>query len=349
MADLLAFHDRPLWIAIATFAVSALVVFRAGTRLAVYADRFATASGLSGAVVGLVLLGGITSLPEVATSLTAALAGAAPLAVNNLVGGVALQILFLAVADVAVGKEALTSTVPRTDVVAQAAMNVAMLAIVAAAVAAGEAELFGLDVGVGASLLAPTYAACLFVAHALGKRARWLPAGDGAAAEPEAEPPPEDSVRKLLAMMAAVGAVILVGGFLLTRSGEAIAERTGLGASFFGAVFLAGATSLPELSSALSAARLGRPQMAISDVLGGNLFNLTLILVVDLAYRGGPVLGEVGDFSVVAAALAMLINAILIIGLIERRDRTILRMGWDSAAMLAVYAGGLAVLYQLRP
>lgn len=348
--DPFAFEDRPLWISVAAFVVSAIVVYAAGSRLAGYADRFATRAGLSGAVVGLLLLGGITSLPEIATSLTAAVGGAAPLAVNNLIGGVALQILFLALADVAIGKDALTSTVPRPDVVAQGAMNVGLLAIVAATVAAGEAELFGAGVGVGAALLLPAYVACVFVARALGREARWLPAGDAAPAdEDEREENEAAPIAKLSGLLALTGAVILVAGFTLTRSGEAIAARTGMGESFFGAVFLAGATSLPELSSALAAARLGRPQMAIGDVLGGNLFNLTLILVVDLAYSGQPVLGEVGAFSIVAAALGMLLNAILIIGLIERRDRTVLRMGWDSAAMLLVYGGGLFVLYGLRP
>jgi cation:H+ antiporter len=41
------------------------------------------------------------------------------------------------------------------------------------------------------------------------------------------------------------------------------------------------------------------------------------------------------------------LTAVYIIGLLERRDRTILRMGYDSLAAIAFYATGLVVLYSL--
>jgi cation:H+ antiporter len=75
---------------LAMFAVAAVVVWIAGSRLAGYAGRFATATGLGGALVGLVLLGGVTSLPEIAASATAAIGGSGALAANTLIGGVAL-------------------------------------------------------------------------------------------------------------------------------------------------------------------------------------------------------------------------------------------------------------------
>lgn len=332
------------------FAVSAAVVWWAGSRLAAYADRFATATGLSGALVGLVLLGSITSLPEIATSATAAWSGAGALAANNLIGGVALQLLALAVVDVLVGKNALTSMAPRPDVLAYAAMNIALLVVVAGIASAGDIELFGSGVGLGAVLVVATYALCVITARALGRSDTWRPtnAGDAApsADEPEQEAP--GSVPKLSMLLLAVGGVILAAGYLLTRSGERLAEASGLGANFFGAVFLAGATSLPELSSAIAAVRLKRAQMAIGDVLGGNLFNLALLAVVDGFYRPGLVLETLGPFSVVAACLGALLCAVLIIGLVERRDRTVLRMGYDSALMLGLYAAGLLVLYSLR-
>ena len=332
------------------FLVAAVVVWGAGTRLAAYADRFAKATGLSGALVGLVLLGGITSLPEIATSATAAVQGAGELAANNLVGGVALQVVMLAVVDVLVGRRALTSTVPRPDVLAYAAMNVALLVLIAAVVAAGDIEIFRLGVGAGPVLVLAAYGLCLASARAVGRGDSWRPVSlmeSHADTEPD-ERSGEAGAGRLGLLMAAVGLVILVGGFLLTRSGERLAERTGLGASFFGAVFLGGATSLPELSSAIAAVRLRRPQMAIGDVLGGNLFNLSLLALVDALYRRGPVLAELGAFTVVAACLGALLCAIFIVGLVERRDRTVMRMGYDSAAILALYVLSLPLLYLIR-
>lgn len=337
-------------VSLAIFAAAAVVVWRAGTRLAGYADRFARATGLSGALVGLLLLGGITSLPEIATSATAAHSGAGALAANNLIGGVALQLMALAVVDALVGRDALTSIVPRPDVLAYAAMNIVLLTLMAALIAAGDVEILGTGLGIGPVLILGAYLACLVSARRIGKDAKWRPVdarpGRDAGDEPKPDEAPESKIRLGL-LIAAVGAVIVVGGYLLARSGEAMAEQTGLGQSFFGATFVGGATSLPELSSAIAAVRLGRAQMAVGDVLGGNMFNLSLMLVVDGLY-GPPVLAELGAFSVVAACLGALLCAILMVGIVERRDRTILRLGYDSAAMMGVYLIGLVALYFLR-
>ena len=124
--------------------------------------------------------------------------------------------------------------------------------------------------------------------------------------------------------------------------------QTGLGQHFVGAVLLAFATSLPEISTVVATLRLRQYEMAISDVLGTNLFNTSLLFLVDAIYTGQPVLNTVGDFSLLTALLGILMATIYLVGLIERRNRTIGRMGVDSLAILVVYASGLFLLYQLR-
>ncbi|HEX6364423.1 MAG TPA: hypothetical protein VFZ93_15810, partial [Albitalea sp.] len=177
--------------------------------------------------------------------------------------------------------------------------------------------------------------------------ASWRPARRGAA-----PPPGDDAVRtplrRLVLGTGVAGAAILVAGFLLATAGEALAAQTGLGTSFFGAVLLGFSTSLPELSTVLAAVRLGRYEMALADVLGTNLFNVTIIVLVDALHPGDPVLMEAGPFAAFGALLALVLTAIFLVGMIERRDRTVLRMGFDSLAAIACYAAGLVVLYQLR-
>jgi cation:H+ antiporter len=89
--------------------------------------------------------------------------------------------------------------------------------------------------------------------------------------------------------------------------------------------------------------------MAISDILGTNIINVALIFLVDLLDPGDPVLNRVGDFAVFGALLAVILTALFLAGLAERRDRSIFRMGYDSIIVLLVYAGGVALLYTLRP
>jgi cation:H+ antiporter len=67
-----------------------------------------------------------------------------------------------------------------------------------------------------------------------------------------------------------------------------------------------------------------------------------------LVYIGPPVLNEVDTFSAFAALLGIAVTAIALVGILERRDTTVARMGVDSIAIVAVYLSGLIVLYQLR-
>ena len=83
--------------AIAAFVGLAAVIAVAGTFLTRIADRLADVTGLGEALVGGILLGGVTSLSGITTSVTAAAEGHPELAFSNAIGGIAAQTVFLAV------------------------------------------------------------------------------------------------------------------------------------------------------------------------------------------------------------------------------------------------------------
>lgn len=348
----LDFQGNSLAMNVAVFIGCAVVVWIAGWNIARDADRFASAMGLGHAAVGMVLLAGLTSLPEMAVTLSAAVADTPQLAVNNLLGSIAMQITVLAVADALIGRQALTVVAGNAVVLLQATMNALLLVAVAFALIIGDRPLLGAGMWTWALAIAYLFAIWT-VSHASGNEA-WIAQrtqrqqaegkGSGQAPPPEAG----GAVRPLVIRLALGGSAILVAGFFLSRTGEAIAEQTGLGSSFVGAVFVAIATSLPELSSVVSSMRRRRYEMALADIFGTNLYNILLVFVADLVYGGGPALAEVGRFSLAASLLGALLALIYLVGLIERRDRTVARMGVDSLVVLACYAGGLVMLYQLR-
>ena len=176
----------------------------------------------------------------------------------------------------------------------------------------------------------------------------WKPAKPRRDRETKQEATDEISPLRLGLLIAAAGAGILVAGVTLAHTGAALAEQTGLGMSFFGAVFLAMATSLPEVTTTVSLVRRQEYEMAISGIFGTNIFNVTIIVLVDALHPGGPVLPEVGRPASVGALIGIVLTSIFLVGLIERRDRVVLRMGYDSVAVLLAYAGGLVVLYVVR-
>lgn len=358
MKTLLDFKSYPLWIDIMVFALSAGAVWFAGTRVSRYADTISRQTGIGQAMIGLVLLGGITSLPEIAVTASSALAGNAALAVNNLLGGMAMQVTILAVADATASREALTSVVADPVVLVQGALDILLLALVVSVITVGEISFLGIGAGAWA-ILAFSLASFWIVVTSQGRHRWHTDETDGHRRDTGNRQEPqagrwmglndrESSLGRTTVKTIAAGATILVAGFLLSRTGEAIATKTGLGSSFVGAVFLAISTSLPEASSVLSAVQLRRYDMAVSEVFGANLFHVGLVSVVDAVYAGGPVLNEVGRFSAVAALLGIIVTTLYIAGLVERRDRTILGMGVDSLAVLGAYLGGLILLYQLR-
>lgn len=337
--------ELPLSANAAIFVASAIAVWFAGAKLARYADAIAEHTGIGREVLGLLMLGGITSLPEQAVAVTATLQGTPLLSVSDVLGSAAINLVILAIADAFIGRGALTSVQGSSGVMLQGVLGITVMAMVAASYVTGDILVAGM--GVWSWLMLLTYLGCLTLFANSRTSLAWIAHGH----QPEhfdREEGGHGTLKPIIWKSVAVAAVILVAGFLLARSGEALAAQTGLGTGFFGMVFLGLSTSLPELSTVLAAVRLRRYEMAISDVFGTNLFNVTIIVLVDAIYSGGPILAEAERITSFGALLALVLTAIYLIGMLERRNRTFLRMGLDSVSVLAAYAVGVVVLHALR-
>lgn len=341
------FAALSLSVNLAIFVAAAAAVWFAGTRIARFADEIAQRTGLGEAVVGLLLLAGVTSLPEVATSFTAARSGDAPLAVNNLLGSIALQIALLAFGDAIYSKRALTSIVPDPIVILQGALNVSLLSLVAMGAVAGDAKFLGAGAWTWGLFIAAGWS--IFKLTEARERKPWLAntEKDGDARRIDRKRL-EISMTALIARTVAAAAAILFAGYVVAQSGQEIADKSGLGSSFMGVAFVALATSLPEASTVFAAMRRGLYTMAISDILGTNILNVALLFGVDLIAAGPPVMNVVGPFAALAAMLGAATTGIFLMGIAERRDRTILRMGVDSFLVIVIYLGGLALLFSMR-
>jgi cation:H+ antiporter len=339
-----------LWQNLAIIVVGAAGVWLGGTRLSNYVDAVSTRTRVTEALAGLLLLGFVTSLPEVATTLTASLGGNAQLATSNLLGGVAMQTAVLAMVDFAAVRGALTYFTPKPVLLMQGVMVILLLAIALAGSAAGERIVVS-SVGLSTIGLITAYVAGVAVTERFERRDSW-----------RAVNPPDNPVRSLkttdrlkkmsnVRLALAIGTMsvlILVCGWLVTKASEAVAEQTGLGATFVGVTLLAITTSLPELSTTIQAARLGAYAMAVSNIFGSNAMDTAMLFIADVAYRKGPILRDANVSTHFAAALGILLTCVYLFGLLERENRSVARLGWDSAAVALLYIAGLAVLYTLK-
>ena len=128
------------------------------------------------------------------------------------------------------------------------------------------------------------------------------------------------SLARATVIFAVAGAATLGAGVLLERSGERIATHIGLSGVVFGATLLAGATSLPELSTGIRSVRLGDYQLAVSDIFGGNAFLPVLFLLASLL-SGSAVLPQAQSTDIYLTALAIVLTVVYAWGLIIRPRR----------------------------
>lgn len=333
------------------FALAAATVWYGGDRLTRSVDAIAERYNLGRAFMGFVVLATATQLPELVTNSTAALRGDAALVLNSMFGGVSLQTAVLVIADFVAARHALTYLSRSASNLAQAAMLILLLAIVLGVAIVGDAGLTA-TVGLAPLVLAAIYLVVIRWLWVLDRQMSWRPLdADEARADGEAAADNrfgELGTGRLVGQAVAAAGVILVAGVVLVLAAEAIAEQSGLGSSFIGVTLLATATSLPEVSTTLTAVRLGRHSMAVADIFGSNMIMIALLLPSDLLYREGVLLAEDNASARFALVLGIALTAIYLAGLVFRQRRSYLRLGLDSWAVLIVYAIGVTFLYELR-
>ncbi|CAN5519445.1 sodium:calcium antiporter [soil metagenome] len=343
------FDTYPLAVNVGLFVAGAAAVWVAGTRLARYADALAHQTRIGHAFIGAILLGGVTSLPEIATVVTAARLGNAPLAVNNMLGSVAMQVAILAAADSMMRRHPIARLVPDPVVLLQGVLLIFVLANVLLGVTLGDRLVFG--IGAWSWLILAVSLGAFFLIHRFDGHRTWKVDGMPRAATADASKTPGRATlgtRHLAVGSVTAAVVILVAGFVLAHVGDALARQTGLGSHFLGMALLATATSLPELSTTLSAVRLGAVTMAYSNIFGANILDTAILFLADAVYPGGPVLEAVGQFSAAATVLGIGLTAIALTGLLVRPTRQVLGLGPDSWALVMAYLAGLWLLYGIR-
>jgi cation:H+ antiporter len=273
------------------------------------AVALATRMRLPMAVVGAVVLGFGTSMPEMLTSVSAALAGAPGIAIGNVFGSNIANILLI------LGVAALISPVS-----ASAAEPEDRLWLLVATVMGIGVVVVGATVGriEGAILL---IALGIYIWRQLNRDAAM-------------EPVPEIAGMSagMIALFILGGLAVLIGGaWLLVEGATGIARALGISETVIGLTVVAVGTSLPELATSIVAARRGEAGLALGNILGSNVFNILAILGLTAVIVPIPVPAELSlvDLALVAGS-ALLLVGFLIFGRIGRGA---------GAGFIAIYAG----------
>ncbi len=339
------FASLSLFALFGTLGLAALVIATAGTALTHAAAALSRVTGLGQAMFGAVFLGAVTSLPGIITTVVTAYNGYTDLAISNAVGGIAAQTFFLAVADVFYRSSNLEHASASLAAIVQATVLIAMLSV---PLVVAELPLMEKSpVHFATPLLIVAYVFGMRLAQSAKRYPLWEPKKTKETVfeeEGRGKDDPESSILWLRFTLLAL--VVAVAGWVVAEVGPLIAEESGLPAVIVGALFTATVTSLPELVTTIAAARQQAPTLAVSDIIGGNSFDVLFLVGADLAFLKGSIYHQITGQHTFFIAVAMLMTAVFVLGMLRREKHGFANIGFESALLIIIYLGSVTALWQ---
>jgi len=281
------------------------------------AARLAVRFDISPVIVGAVIVGFGTSAPEMLVSGLAAGRGDLDLGVGNVIGSNVANVTLV------LGVAALVTTIgiSRLTLRRELPLSIGSVALFAVLVQGGLNRIEG------TVLLIAMIGALVFLRHAS--------AGDQDGLDDELDDeygdPSEIQVgTEWLRTLAGLFGTVL-GAWLLVEGALDLAARWGLTGGFIGLTMVAIGTSLPELVTAVAAARMGHTEMIVGNLLGSNIFNSLAVGAIISLVGPGPVL----DSNLTGVATGIMVGAVVLAGLFMITKASVVR--WEAAVLLLAY------------
>lgn len=312
------------------FAVCMALIGVAGLRLIRYGDAIAALTGLSRSWVGLILVATVTSLPELVTGLSAVTVTKAPdIAVGDALGSCVFNLTILAFVDVFYRKEPVYAIASRGHVLPASLGGILLTttALILTLSAQGGMPWLG-HISMGSVMLIGLYILAMRLIFLVEQR-HHEPASDSVSAT---------SLKSALMGYVLASIVIVGSGIWLPFLGVELARIMGWSNSFVGTLFVAFATSVPELATSMAALRIGAVDLAMGNLLGSNLFDVLILALDDVAYQVGPLYEHVSSQHIVSALTAATMSGAVIVALTYRPVSRVLHIGsWASVTLLGLY------------
>ncbi|MDI6739680.1 MAG: sodium:calcium antiporter [Candidatus Edwardsbacteria bacterium] len=321
-----------------TFLALVSIIIAAGSRLTRYGEQLGNRLGLSGSWIGLVLLSAVTSIPELFSSISSSvIVHQADLALGDLLGSCMANMLIYALLGMMRRSEPLHV---RAGEVHALSAGLAIFALALAGIGLVTSRwltaLSLFDMGVFAYAIVIFYMVAQRMLFSYERRQ---------GTKPYPEDSPGLSTRQIVARFSIAAAIVIASGLLLPKQADDIARQMGWGRSFVGGFLLAAATSSPELVVSVSALRMGQVGMSIGNIFGSCIFNVGLIFVNDLFYRGS-ILADASPANTIIILMSIAMVATAQVGLLFRAERkAFAAISWDSLVIMGLYAAGLVLVF----
>lgn len=142
-------------------------------------------------------------------------------------------------------------------------------------------------------------------------------------------------------------ALIIFAGYKLTRYGDILSEKLHLGHVFIGAMLIGWSTSLPEFVLSTGTTMQGHPEIALGNIVGSNLFNIFILVLLDICYWKGPILKKANPKVKLTINISLIMIILLGVALWARCTQKVpfIPMGYDTLTLLVVYFIATFIMY----
>ena len=326
------------------FIICTALLVLAAKQLSQYGDVLAEKTGLGRTWMGAVMLAAATSLPELVSGTSAVVLLDAPnLAVGAIFGSCLFNLALIAIMDLIYQPGTILSAVKEGHLLS-AGLGILFIGIASTSILLGPLLNGPVVLGVGATslVLIGLYLISTRLLFRFEKRRQIEVQAERAEQLDYAHIP----ARKAYLIFGLSVLAVFGLGLWLASIAEEISATTGLARSFVGNLFLAVATSLPEVVVSLAAVRLGAIDLAVGNVLGSNLFNIAILAVLDIAYQRGNLWASLSPVHALAGLIALTMTGVVVVSLIYRASpKTPYRFNWDGVALLAMYGFAMILLF----
>jgi cation:H+ antiporter len=324
------------------FGLCALLIGVAGPELSRSGDIIADKTGISGNWIGLILLGGVTSLPELITGLSAVTVADEPnIAVGDIFGSCVFNLLILVAVDFMYRETPVYRRAHQGHILS-AGFGVILIGFAGMnlLVANHRANYAIGHLGLYTPILVGLYLLAMRSVFTYERDHR------EAFVEGAAERYPDVTLQAAIIRYILAAIFVIAGGVWLPFAGAELADAMGWKTTFVGSLFVAAATSLPELVVTIAAVRIGALNMAIANLLGSNLFNMLVLAIDDVFYAKGPLLWDVSPAHAFSAVSAVIMAGLVIVSLLYRPSRRLFRaVGWTSLGLFVLYLFNSYIVY----
>lgn len=330
-----------VYLDITGFLVSAAVIIYSGTKLSFYGDKIADLTGMGKAWVGLILMASVTSLPELITGISAvAIVKAPDLAAGDIFGSCMFNLLILSFLDARL-KQPLFSMVKSSHIVA-AIFGIILLTVAGMAIFLSNEIPSVLWISSFTFLIFGIYLVSVWgifqYEHAALIESPPI-------AIPQSSTHSAD-LKKVIGGYALHALIVIGAAIFLPYFGERIASYSGLGNSFFGTLFIAAATSLPELVVSLAALRMGSFDIAVGNLLGSNVFNMFILGIDDVFYREGSLFKDISPTHLLSVFITIIMTAVVGLGLLFKpKKKQVWLLSLDTFIISLLYIALMSYLF----